>query len=94
MKMRNQKQGSTDSEDKLFQPPKKPSKDYTKAIMELKGLVLFILKDKDINTGRELLDIKQAVDGYLNPHALSSKTSLMDEGIDSHKVFMSLASLA
>ncbi len=56
------------SDEKLFVSPKKQSKDYfSKALVELKSYVHFLLSDQNINTGREILDIRRAVDNYMNP---------------------------
>jgi len=54
-------------DEKLFASPKKPSRDFNKTLLELKSYLRFLILDKDINTGREIIDIKRAIDGYLNP---------------------------
>jgi hypothetical protein len=38
--------------------------------MELRGYVKFFTSDLNINTGREIHDIKRAVDTYINPPAM------------------------
>ena len=53
-------------EDKLFQSPKRQGKDYSKALVELKSYIMFFISDQNINTGREMIDIKNALDHYIN----------------------------
>ena len=52
---------------KLFSSPKKPSRDYQKALVELKSYCRYLTNDSNINTGRELNDIRRAVENYLGP---------------------------
>ena len=83
------KKNPTD-EDKLFQSPRKPSKDYSKALLELKGYLRFLLLDKDINTGREMIEIKQAINGYLYP----TMKEILKNRQTEHKVFMSTVDIS
>lgn len=77
-------------EEKLFSSPKKPSHTFTRALIELKSYCLFLMSGNNINTGRELNEIKRAVDEYLNPTARTARTG----GFSNHKVFMSPVALA
>ena len=51
---------------KLFTSPKKPSRDYQRALTEVKSYCWYLMNHFDINTGRELTDIKRAVESYLS----------------------------
>jgi hypothetical protein len=53
-------------------------------LLELKSYLRFLILDKDINTGREIIDIKRAIDGYLNP----SKRDILSAGKKYVKLFM------
>ena len=55
--------------------------------MELKGYVRFFTSDLNINTGREIHDIKKAVDAYINPPA-HPRPVQSSGGVQTHKVFM------
>jgi len=55
--------------------------------MELKGYVKYFTSDLNINTGREIHDIKRAVDSYINPPPLPRPLH-SSGGVQSHKVFM------
>ena len=77
-------------DEKLFNPPKKPSRDFNKTLLELKSYLLFLILDKDINTGREIIDIKRAIDGYLNP----TKKDVLSPGQKYVKLFMTDAETA
>ena len=74
----------------LFQSPRKPSKEYSKALVELKSYCRFITTDKNINTGLEINDIRKAVNGYLNP---SASQRLRSSDLENHQVFMSPAAV-
>lgn len=37
--------------------------------MELKSYITFFISDQNINTGREMHDIKRALDNYMNKKA-------------------------
>ena len=65
LKARMSKAGGED--EKLFASPKKTSHTYNRALVELKSYCRFLMSDSNINTGRELHDIRRAVDDYLNP---------------------------
>lgn len=71
---------------KLFTSPKKPSRDYQKALTELKSYVWYLTNHFDINTGRELTDIKRAVEGYLSAAGSAKKEVVM--GLTQSGIFM------
>lgn len=71
-------------DEKLFASPKKPSRDFNKTLLELKSYLRFLILDKDINTGREIIDIKRAIDGYLSP----TKKEVLQPGQRYVKLFM------
>ncbi len=56
--------------------------------MELKGYVKFFMSDLNINTGKEIHDIKKAVDSYINPTLGMSRPLESGGGVPAHKVFM------
>ena len=56
--------------------------------MELKGYVRFFTSDLNINTGREIVDIKKAVDSYMNPVPGMRRPLESGGGVPTHKVFM------
>ena len=75
-------------DEKLFSSPKKPGKEYARALMELKGYVKFFMSDLNINTGKEIHDIKKAVDSYINPTPGMRRTLESGGGVPPHKVFI------
>ncbi len=56
--------------------------------MELRGYVRFFTSDLNINTGREIVDIKKAVDSYMNPVPGMRRPLESGGGVPPHKVFM------
>ena len=57
--------------------------------MELKSYITFFISDQNINTGREMHDIKRALNNYMNYKA--PKESISSHGLPPSKVFMSTA---
>ena len=58
---------SQNEEEKLMQSPKKSSGEYKKALIELKSYCKLLIMDSRVNTGREINDIRRAVEEYLHP---------------------------
>lgn len=58
--------------------------------MELKSYITFFISDQNINTGREMHDIKRALDNYMNYKAPKGD-SIASHGLPPSKVFMSTA---
>lgn len=56
--------------------------------MDLKGYVKFFMSDLNINTGKEIHDIKKAVDSYMNPSPGMRRPLESSGGVPAHKVFM------
>ena len=57
-------------------------------MLELKGYVRFFTSGQNINTGREIHDIKKAVDSYMNPVPGMRRPLESSGGVLPHKVFM------